>query len=377
MNTLDASVIDNNPDYNDVQFVSEVQGKLQRILRREFPDSYQKQQIKKDTSGFTFACPYCHDSVKNMSKKRGHLIFNGKWAGNFKCFNCGTFTPIPKFMMDFDESLTLSGIKYVQEHRQPINSFNSSSAELTADVFGKVLAEKYGIDRESFRDSLNLSEIDTTYRGVAGYNYLTSRLQYKFRNFLYDARTNSVIIMNLCDNKVIGCQIRRLGADVPKDRRFLTFTLDRIYKKIYKQMLVQIPEELNTISTLFNIYNIDVYKPIIVTEGPMDAFLLPNAIASSGANKKLTVELPFYYLFDADETGNKRAIQKLREHNKVFLWGKLKKDLGLPKREKWDVNDVLLWCRDNKPGNFKINWIDYFSDNQLDMIYLDDLSMLI
>ena len=47
MNTLDASVIDNNPDYNDVQFVSEVQGKLQRILRREFPESYQKQQIKK------------------------------------------------------------------------------------------------------------------------------------------------------------------------------------------------------------------------------------------------------------------------------------------------------------------------------------------
>lgn len=379
MNTLDASFIDNNgQQYDDKQFVYEIKDKLQQILHREFPDSRIKQQIKTDSSGLNFACPYCHDSATNTSKKRGHLIFKGKWAGHYKCFNCGHFTSIDKFMHDFDQDLTLSGIKFVEEHKQNMSmQYRTESAELTADVFQKDLAEKYGLNREAFRDYMGLSEIDTSYRGINGYNYLTSRMQYNFRNFLFDYRTNSVVILNLCDNKIIGCQIRRIGRNVPKDKRFLTYTLDRIYKYILKQPNINVPEELNTISTLFNIYSVDVYKPIIVTEGPMDAFLLPNAIATSGANKKMAIELPFYYLFDADTTGNKRAIEKLRTHSNVFMWGKLKKDLGLPRRHKWDINDVVLWCRDNKPFGFKIQWLNYFTDNILDMIYLDDLTMAI
>lgn len=379
MNTLDASFIDNNgQQYDDKQFVYEIKDKLQQILHREFPDSRIKQQIKTDSSGLNFACPYCHDSATNTSKKRGHLIFKGKWAGHYKCFNCGHFTSIDKFMHDFDQDLTLSGIKFVEDHKQNMSmQYRTESAELTADVFQKDLAEKYGLNREAFRDYMGLSEIDTSYRGINGYNYLTSRMQYNFRNFLFDYRTNSVVILNLCDNKIIGCQIRRIGRNVPKDKRFLTYTLDRIYKYILKQPNINVPEELNTISTLFNIYSVDVYKPIIVTEGPMDAFLLPNAIATSGANKKMAIELPFYYLFDADTTGNKRAIEKLRTHSNVFMWGKLKKDLGLPRRHKWDINDVVLWCRDNKPFGFKIQWLNYFTDNILDMIYLDDLTMAI
>jgi hypothetical protein len=124
---------------------------------------------------------------------------------------------------------------------------------------------------------------------------------------------------------------------------------------------------------IFDIYNVNVYKPVIVTEGPMDAFLLPNAIATAGANKHLPVELPFWYMYDADETGTKHALEKLKNSQKVFLWGKLKKELGLPYREKWDVNDVVLWCRDNYGTDFRIKWLDYFSDNSFDMLYLDSL----
>jgi hypothetical protein len=377
MNKLDSSIIDNNPDYNDNSFISEIENKLSSILRRTFSDSYQKQRVLRDSSGFVFACPFCHDSATNSSKKRGHILLSGRFAGNFKCFNCGTFISIPKFMIEFNESLSLSGIKYAQEHRQNINTYtDSSSAEITADVFSKKLALNYGIDRTVFRDALGLSEIDQSYRGINGYNYLTNRMQYKFNNFLYDPNNNYVLILNLCENKIIGFQMRSLNKNCPKDKRFLTFNLDRMYKKIMKNTTAEIPADLNTISTLFNIYSINVYKPIIVTEGPMDAFLLPNAIATSGANKKLSVDLPFYYMYDADPTGNKRAIEKIRQHSKVFMWGKLKHELGLPKREKWDVNDVVLWCKENKP-NYTIDWLKYFSDNMMDLIYLDDLSMAI
>ena len=137
----------------------------------------------------------------------------------------------------------------------------------------------------------------------------------------------------------------------------------------------KVPDELNTISTIFNIYSVNVYNPIIVTEGPMDAFLLPNAIATSGANKALNIELPFWYLYDSDKTGIKHAMEKIQEKKMTFLWGKLKTDLGLPKRDKWDVNDVVLWCNQNKPG-YKIEWLKYFSNNPLDMLHLDNVGGL-
>jgi hypothetical protein len=69
------------------------------------------------------------------------------------------------------------------------------------------------------------------------------------------------------------------------------------------------------------------------------------------------------------------AMKMLEEKKKVFLWGRLEQDIGLPKRDKWDVNDVVIWCRDNKPSGFKIRWLDYFSDNPLDKLFMKQLSM--
>ena len=109
----------------------------------------------------------------------------------------------------------------------------------------------------------------------------------------------------------------------------------------------------------------------------MDSYLVPNCVCTTGANKKLSVSLPFWYLYDSDKTGKQHAMSLLREKKKVFLWGKLKRDLGLPDRKKWDVNDVVIWCRDNKPAGFNINWYDYFSDNPIDMINIDSFGLKI
>jgi hypothetical protein len=241
-------------------------------------------------------------------------------------------------------------------------------------VFRKQLALEYGINREYFRDMFSLLEIENTPACATAYNYLVGRAQFSFRHFLYDRNTNYILILNLCDDKIIGLQMRSLAKDCPKDKRFLTFTLEKIYKRFMRSTLT-IPPELDTLSTLFGIYAVNVYKPVIVTEGPMDSFLLPNAIATAGANKHMAVDLPFYYMFDADKTGQKHAIEKMKEHCNVFLWGKLKKDLNLPKREKWDVNDVVLYVRQKYGNDYKIDWLKYFSDNLLDAIYLENYSI--
>ena len=78
-------------------------------------------------------------------------------------------------------------------------------------------------------------------------------------------------------------------------------------------------------------------------------------------------------MYDSDKTGMKHALEKLQAGQKVFLWGKLKQQLG-PPRDKWDVNDVVLWCRQQYGNDYRLNWYDYFSDNPLDMLWLDALS---
>ena len=376
MQKLDASIFDGQVEYTDSNFLDEIKAKTTAIVRTHFRESYQKQQVKTDASGLVIACPYCGDSATQAHKKRGHLLLKGKWSGYYKCFNCGVFVPIPKFMADFKETLSLSGIRYVQDHRQEIQTLNSSSNEITADVFRRDLALEFGIDRDYFRNMFSLLEIQNTPACSVAYNYLIGRSQFSFQKFLYDKGSNYILILNLCENKIIGLQMRSLDKDCPKDKRFLTFTLDKIYKRFLRSKLT-IPPELETLSTLFGIYQVNVFKPVIVTEGPMDSFLLPNAIATSGANKHLPVELPFWYMYDSDKTGMRHAIEKLQSGQKVFLWGKFKHALGLPKRDKWDVNDVVTWCRSKYGNDYRISWLDYFSDNRLDMIFLDSLSGII
>lgn len=375
--TLDSSNIQNS-SYSDVNFVEELKMKLSFILKKEFPGVVQKQSIREDMTGLNIACPYCGDSLANHSKKRGHLILKeSKWTGYYKCFNCNRFTTIPKFFKDFNKDLSLDGIMYVNDHIEVSKeAMRGKSSEITADVFQKSIALEYGIPKSQLKDILRLYDIDRSQIAYPAYQYLTSRNQWDFSKFMYEPKSQNIIILNLADDKVIGMQTRSINPNTPKDRRFMTFTLDRIYKRILRNTTVDIPEKLNTLSTVFNIFSVNIYSPIIVTEGPMDAFLLPNAIASSGANKNLPIELPFYYLYDADGTGTKHAIEKLQQKQKVFLWGKFKRDYNLPMKEKWDINDCVNYLREKTGQYVKINWFNYFSDNLLDMIFIDDLSVI-
>lgn len=376
-NMLDASNFQNN-NYSDVTFIEELKEKLKFILKSEFPSVFQKQQIREDVSGLNFSCPYCGDSLYNHSKKRGHLILkDSKWVGYYKCFNCNKFTTIPKFFKDFKRDLSLDGIMYVNDHIEVSKTaLKGKSSEITADVFQRSIALEYGIPKQQLKEILRLYDIDRSQIVYPAFQYLTNRNQWDFSKFMYEPKSQNILILNLVDDKVIGMQTRSINPNTPKDRRFMTFTLDKIYKRILRNTTVDIPEKLNTLSTIFNIFSINIYSPIIVTEGPMDAFLLPNAIASSGANKNLPIELPFYYLYDADGTGIKHSIEKLKQKQKVFLWGKFKKDYNLPGKDKWDVNDIVNYLKEKNGHYVKINWYNYFSDNILDMIFIDELSVL-
>lgn len=367
---FDASQL-NIKELNEDGFIDEIYPKLEDILKHEFKGIPIKQKIKKTTVGLNFACPFCGDSATDIKKKRGHIILHGKFAGYYKCFNCGKALKIQKFFNSFDSNMSLSAISYLNTHNTPItSSYKRNVNELTSDILNKSEVVALSVSREYIKQRLNLVEItkDNPFAS-RGYNYLVNRCQYNFNNFLYDPRGQYIVILNIIDNdKVFGLQVRDITGK--RKAKYLTMSLSKIHKNIIQDN-IEIDDSIDTLSTVFNIFNVNVYRPVLVTEGPFDAFLLPNCIATAGANKSIGIELPFWYVYDSDKTGNEHAMKKLSAGYNVFMWEKLKKDLNLPiknpynNKTKWDINDVIMWCRDNNYTE-KIYWSKYFSNSMLD-----------
>lgn len=360
------------------QFEEGIYDKVQNILIKEFPETKQKQVIKRETTGIKFACPICHDSAYDPKKKRGHIAFRGKHAGLYTCFNsCGSM-PLKKFFKYFGTDLSLTDINYISNNFNNENNSPDLSNNITTNIINKDEAYNLAVDRNYIKDILGLQDIGRETTPLA-WNYLINRCQYSNHNrFLYSDKYNQILILNLVDDRVLGMQIRNL---VPKagQAKYLTMTLDKMRSAMLRDN-TPIPETIAKLSTVFNIFNVDFsrtsFKPIFVTEGPFDAFLLPNCIALSGANKNFSMQFPFWYVFDRDETGNEHAIEKMKQGYNVFLWSKFMSDFKIPdinpyitsgNKRKWDITDVKKYFRDLKI-NQKIPWGRYFSNNILDAL---------
>ncbi len=125
---------------------------------------------------------------------------------------------------------------------------------------------------------------------------------------------------------------------------------------------------------IYNYYNVDKNKEVIVVEGPIDSLFINNCIAILGTNitekaKELIEDLNKFYLFDNDKAGYKKSLEYLLEGKYVFLWKKFLKDKRIYKEVK-DVNEFII----NFPKyNGKLNYDylkKYFSNNIFDKIYL-------
>jgi len=122
---------------------------------------------------------------------------------------------------------------------------------------------------------------------------------------------------------------------------------------------------------VYNIFNVDKSKEIILCEGPLDSLFLPNAIAVTGSSIPHEIESALkgkdvLYLWDNDEAGQKNAITYLNRGCKVFLWKKFITQNGYPQVK--DINELLL-----KIGKDKFELEDikpYFSNFVFDGVYV-------
>ena len=353
--TFDSSA---KPEMTKEEFVSEIQPKIQDILKRVFPNNSAKQKIRVHRDRISFAAPCCGDSAHDNYKKRGNIILEGKFKNLYKCFNCGTCMSVPRFLKMYNQDMSINMIDYVTDHNYTERSTNYGASF----IYDEDEIEKYAIDREYFRQLLDLTECNEK---CFGKKYLMERRQYNLSKFMYSIRANKLFVLNLTKSgKIFGIQVRSFNDKVAK---YKTYGIQKLHQIILNDN-VTVPDDINELSMIFNILLVDYGKYVTVTEGPMDSFLIKNSIALCGAGKR--VEFPFMtrYMFDDDKPGREHAIERIKNGYNVFMWDTFKRDLGIKSGKKLDFNDVIMWCYNNNRQCPNIN--DYFSNNELDMIMI-------
>lgn len=337
---------------------------IQDILNASF-SNFEKRKIIDRNERLNFACPYCGDSVKDIFKKRANVYKNGY---NFHCYNCGTHVTFENFIKDFGKSIEGKEIVYVRNLRDQNKqeSFQRHYID-NSYFFNEAVLKKYAIEKNIIFDKYNLVNINSQSANWIR-KYLFDRNQFELNNFGWDQKYKRLFIFNLIkENKVLGFQVRNFKSNV----KYITHTLEMIYKYLdIKHEKNEEFLEVNKLSFLFGLNTTDFNAPIIITEGPLDSFLIPNGMSVCGINNEFPFEIAnLMWMYDCDPPGTKKAVEKIMNSEYVFLWKKYIKDIGFDTfAKKIDYSDIVKFARINNKNLLPLN--DYFSNNKYDAFWI-------
>jgi len=366
----------------------ELKSKIRSLVKQAIVKAHHepsKHMIKEMPGRITMACPYCGDSSDDHKKKRGNLYWD---TLQFHCFNCSAHSNAYQLLKDHhlnfkstDDSIQV--IDYIQEHKVASNDIEV----LEHDVFK--LAHDLAPTRTELREWFGFKEVET---GDPAFFYLRNRLlSARLDRFMYSPKDKRIVVLNIAPaDKIIGFQTRSLIKK--RNSRYLTYDLAKMYEETGRELKITEEELISTkkVSTIFGVMMVDFERDVTMFEGPIDSMFMPNSIglATAGRSTEEFDEIPTVrYMFDNDETGKRKMMQKLRRGKKIFIWEKFFKETKIEKeyeaylksidqknRDKYpkqigDLNDLVIaaWLTKNKCLS-KLG--DYFTNSKLDAYHL-------
>ena len=356
----------------DNEFKIKITDAVQFILDNNFI-SGPKTKIKGMHDRINFACPYCGDSVTDVTKKRGNLFWNTLM---FHCYNagCNTHKALHDFLKEYNVT-EVSGndrIAIINYIKSTVGN-HVRTTELEFELFLKL--KELSIPRVKFYEMTDSRPI---VKNGPGYDILRERiLVHKVEEFSYSK--NRLFILNLTADRqnVIGYQIRKLNAT--SKNKYLTYNIESMLRKCnvdLSEYEPQLLDKLNKLSTLFNILKVDFTRDVTAFEGPIDSMFMSNTIGQASISRDMEMfsDIPtIRYFYDNDKTGLDEARTQIKMGHKVFLWHKFLKDENLiqykGKEKLKDLNDIIMLCFKYKLDAYKkLN--DYFSNNAIDMFFI-------
>ena len=363
-----------------------IKGKLQIILNNSFKERYRR-KIDVYSDRLNFACPICGDSVSDVRKKRGNLYIDSL---SYHCYNCGCHMGVNALLHKFGEDLSNEDKIVVHEIQQNTKKFEKRVSSGQGSM-SMTLLDKLGVPKMIFFKQLG---IISPYKNERASSYLKSRMIniQDWKYFAYDPKTDELYILNLTPGeKIIGFQIRQLNPNSIKSR-YISKRMTRLYADVFNKDINHIVEvvlskeplgekyiqeedgienivaNLDRLSGIFNIMNVNMNQPITIMEGPIDSLAIPNSIALQGASKQLdgffdNIE-NVRFVYDNDKAGKQAAIKKLKSHKTVFLWTQYLNKINTKVNIK-DLNDL------QKTNLFDLNKIEEcFTEDEFDVMMI-------
>lgn len=264
---------------------------------------------------WTFRCPYCGDSEKKKTKRRGYF-YNSKDTLFYKCHNCGESKPFKYFLQDnFPEVFREYLFEEFGGERKPKEVEEVNPGFLTKGLAGK-------FKRSGLLDNFDtLADCDEDNPGRA---YIEGRkIPAKFLKMLYwtddvnklfkripayedrvfSKKFGAVIIPYFSEKQsgktLMYAQLRFIADDAPG--RYMTLEVEGGRK-------------------IWGLDRVDLDEDIYVFEGAFDAMFVPNAISVGGADIIDAVEWlmtktksKISIVWDTDYADNKEVRARLNE----------------------------------------------------------------
>jgi hypothetical protein len=285
-----------------------------------------------------FSCPICGDSKKIKWKARGYVyVYQGKTF--FKCQNCGEAKSFSSFLRHINENVWK---EWRQEsiHEEP--SFTIVSAPKTVSVKKETYERMVGI--------LSLPE-EHAARLYVSHRLIPSSRQ----SLLFYTENFRSLVEEIFPEK---------GGKYPEDRRLVLpiYNQNRELVAITGRSIDGSPIRYATAKSddqkcFFGLERMNPQKPVIVTEGPIDALFLPNAVAvchsELGMFGRAFPSVNSLLVFD-NEPHNAQIVKNmekaLEEQQQVCIWAKCPfqgKDINEMVQRGTDIKTIVKFILEN------------------------------
>lgn len=279
-----------------------------------------------NSSKYNFRCNICNDSKKSKTKKRGWILKDrSPWM--FFCFNCGHKQTAVSWLKEY---FPLQYKEYIKEILKP----KSEQKKIVVKPVEEKKPKPNNEEREAVKYFILIK---------------------KGTGELFDCA------IELCKKRMIPEEIWEkwfVAIDGKyRNRLIIPFYDDKgkCYnyqaRSLIKGLEPKYISRVGNHNSIYHYYTVDRNKPVPVLEGMIDSDFVENSIAMTGLkmdDKRLDDFPKKYYLLDDDEEGRKRSIKLLKNGEYVFCWDKFRKDNNLPKRSKWDINEVIIYMKRDK-----------------------------
>ena len=290
---------------------------------------------------YNFRCPHCGDSQKSQTKARG-FVYRKKNDMFFKCHNCGVGQTLGNLIKHLDPSMHKEYIferfkdgKVVAKKEEPEFDFTPSrllkSKEKPFAEFTRYdralrqlrrfdeLVQTHPAKQFVFDRQIPKEHFDKFFLATKFYEFCNEIQPGKFPDLKHD-HPRVVIPFYDRSGKFFAFQGRAFGKEQPK---YITIKFDETKQKIY------------------GLDRIDLNKPVMITEGPIDSLFLDNAIAMAGADADggITIQHQQCTMIFDNEPRNEhivsRMIKAVDKNFNVCIWPETV-------REGKDINDLIL-----------------------------------